>query len=80
MTISRDADAGVLYLSNIAEVRRLFGLWVPGCTHGADGVTYRLDRLWLEQGFIVEPPVAERIRFPEVLESVCVCQLSEAIA
>lgn len=72
--------SGRLYLKNIAEVRRLFGHLMPGCSHGAYGVLYRLERVWFDNGFEVEPSPGELIQFPRVMQSACVCDLAGAVA
>lgn len=68
---------GGLFLSNIAEVRTALEHLSASCTHS--GVTYRLERVWLDNGFAVEPPPGEGIALPPTLESECACKLSGAV-
>lgn len=73
-------SSGLLYLTNISEVRRLFGYFMHSCAHGANALIYRLERVWFDNGFEVEPSPGEAIRFPRLIESGCVCELARAIS
>ena len=76
-----DGDScGSFYLQNIAEVRRLLAYLSPLCTHADDGISYRFERVWLDNGFDAVPPSGESIRFPSLLVSSCVCKVAEAVA